>query len=73
MYFLDKERKAEISNAFFATVGKNTFELTQNSLLSNDLTCLVLYFSHHDDDSVDIFRPEPVDVENVILAIKKSD
>ncbi len=70
MYFLDKERKVEIFNLFFATVGKNIFELTQNSLLSNDLTCPELYFSYHDDDRVDIFRPGPVDAENVILAIK---
>ncbi len=67
--FLDKEAKAETFNTFFANIGKNTYELTQNSLLSNDLTCPEP-FPHDYDNSDDIFRPEPVDVETVMLTIK---
>ena len=67
--FTDKEAKAEEFNTFFANIGKNTFELTQKSFLSNDLTCPE--FSLHDyDNSVNQFRPQPVDVETVILTIK---
>ncbi len=67
--FLDKEAKAEEFNTFFANIGKNTFELTQKSLLSNDLTYPDL--DHHDyDNSVKVFRPQPVDVETVMLTIK---
>ncbi len=67
--FLDKETKAEEFNTFFANIGKNTYELIQNSFLSNDLICPEP--SLHDyDNSDDKFRPEPVDVETVMLTIK---
>lgn len=67
--FEDKDRKAEEFNTFFANVGKNTFEKTQESPLISDSTCPEL--SPPDCDSMDgMFRPQPVDVETVILTIK---
>ena len=52
--FLDKEAKAGEFNTFFANIGKNTFELTQKSLLNNDLAYPELS-SHEYDNSGDIF------------------
>ncbi|RUM30450.1 MAG: hypothetical protein DSY42_04590 [Aquifex sp.] len=67
--FSDKEAKAEEFNTFFANIGKNTFEITQKCLLNNDLTCQELS-SHDYDNKGDIFRPQSVNVETVILTIK---
>ncbi len=66
--FLDKEAKAKEFNNFFANIGKNTFELIQKSFSDSDLTCPDL--SPHCDNRQVTFRPQPVDVETVILTIK---
>ncbi len=69
--FLDKKVKAEEFNIFFASFGKNTFELTQKSLPNNELTCPELS-PHHCNNRNNIFRPQPVDVNTVILTIKST-
>ncbi len=63
------ERKAEEFNNFFANVGKNTFELTQESLRNSELGCPQLFGAVSGNRKID-FRPQPVSVETVMLTIK---
>ncbi len=67
--FDDMETKAEEFNIFFANVGKNTDELTQESLTNNDLVCPQLSAAVCGNSNIK-FRPQPVSVETVILTIK---
>ncbi len=62
-------QRTEEFNTFFANNGKNAIELTQKSLLNNELTCPE--FSPQDcDKRNDIFQPQPVDATTVIQTIK---
>ena len=65
----DMKRKAEEFNYFFANVGKNTFELTQESLRNDGLAYPQLSSAVSGNRNI-YFRPQPVNVETVILTIK---
>ncbi len=67
--FDDVETKAEEFNNFFSNVGKNTYELTQESLTNSDLTCQQLSAVFCGNRNIK-FRPQPVNVDTVILTIK---
>ncbi len=69
----DKGNKANEFNVHFANVGKSTFEKTQSLLHGGS----VPYFNVPDFndanvilDGGNIFRPQPVDTETIILTIK---
>ncbi len=59
--------KAEEFNEYFVEVGKRTFEKTQTNL--NDMN-LNHDNTHENENYENLFRPEPVDVNTVILTIK---
>lgn len=76
--FDDKVNKANDFNAHFANVGENTYRKTQEILHGENVS----YFNYasatfaalcSNDDNViieNIFRPQPVDTETIILTIK---
>ena len=67
--FDDIQTKTDEFNEYFANVGKNAFESTQNNLTNANLVV-------HDNVNINgnitnKFRPHPVTVETVILTFKR--
>ncbi len=56
-------------NNFFANIGKNTFNTTQQTLLMNNVSPLDRQPSEYRETTVK-FRPKPVDINTLILIIK---
>ena len=68
----DKKEKAEEFNQYFSNVGRVAFEKSQQNLDRNS----TLELLRNESDIVsenfnDFFRPQPVDVETVILVVKE--
>ncbi len=73
----DMTNKVEEFNIFFANVGRNTFESTQESLISDRTNPLPHAFSPSPASlsptpaDATLFRPQPVDPATVTLTIKQ--
>ena len=70
--FDDPMSKAEEFNNFFANVGKNTYESTKCNLqnINQFNSHSAISTAYNRADNVQKFRPQPIDVNTVILTIK---
>ncbi len=68
--FENTSDKAEEFNNFFANVGENTYEQTQQTLGRNYISS-VDFPASDNVNNTEKFRPKPVDTDTVILTIKK--
>ncbi len=69
LFFDDLTAKVEEFNEHFANIGKTTFEKTQ--ILNQGADWAVDHGSDEHTNRNDYFRPQPVDVNTVILAVKQ--
>lgn len=62
--------KAEEFNDFFASVGKKTYEKSQENIVNDGINNCEIYPLNCNNNS-NPFRPQPVDIDTVILTIKQ--